>query len=441
VLTQSPIRYADSGGVAIAHQVVGNGERDLVIVPGFVSHLELLWEDPGLVRYLERLASFSRLILFDKREQGLSDRRGQAPTLEENVADLIAVLDDVRSRRATVLGISEGGGVAIAASVAHPDRVESIVLHGASPRILRDDDFPGARPEDLDRFLGRLLADWSGAGAIELFAPSLAYHQPARLFWGRLVRSGLSPTAARQLIATYYDHDVRELVPQVPVRALVINRIEDGLTPIEHARWLARRLPQAELLELPGSDHLPWAGDAGMALDEIEHFLTGERPAAGERVLATVLFTDLAGSTERAVAEGDEQWRKLLMAHDRIVDRTVVRHRGHVVKSIGDGVLAVFDGPARAIRAAHELRTRLEDLELGMRAGVHTGECELIGADVGGLAVHIAARVAAAAQPGEVLVSRTVTDIVAGSSLRFEDRGEHELRGVPGAWRLYAAHE
>jgi class 3 adenylate cyclase len=440
VLNQNPVRYAESSGVAIAYQVVGNGERDLVLVPGFAWHLELIWEDPALVRFLERLSSFSRLILFDKRDQGLSDRTGVATALDESVADLLAVLDDARSAQATVLGVSEGGHTAIAAAVAHPDRVNALVLHGTAPRVIAADDYRhGAPPEALDRFLGRLLADWAGAGALELFAPSQAYHQPSRVFWGRLLRSASSPAAIRRVVGGYAEVDVRALVPQVQQSALVLARMDDELIPIEHARWTARNLPNAELLELPGSDHLPWAGDAGMALDEIEHFLTGERPAGGERVLATVLFTDLAGSTERAVAEGDEQWRKLLMAHDRIVDRTVVRHRGHVVKTIGDGVLAVFDGPARAIRAAHELRDRLEELELTMRAGVHTGECELIGADVGGLAVHIAARVAAAAQPGEVLVSRTVVDVMAGSPQPFADRGEHELRGVPGSWRLYAA--
>ena len=436
-----PIRYADDDGVAIAYQVVGDGARDLVFVPGFVWHLEVIWEDPDVARFLRRMAGFGRLILYDKREQGLSDRTGQPPTLEQGMDDLLAVLNAVGAQRPVVFGISEGAPMCALFAATHPERCERLVLFGAYSRLVGSADHPaGVSEEDMEGFFAMVREGWGGPVALDLFAPSVAADETKRDWWARLLRQGTSPSGARNLLRMYYHLDVRGVLPAIGAPTLLVTRTGDRIAPPEQALLMAGGISGARFVELPGEDHLAFFEHPEAVLGEVEEFFTGRRSAPpGERVLATVLFTDIAGSTEHATALGDRRWRDRLEAHDRAVRREVAARRGRVVKTMGDGALAVFDGPARAIEAAAAIRDAVAPLDLHVRAGLHTGECELIGQDVGGIAVHIGARVAARAQAGEVLVSRTVTDLVAGSGLTFADRGEHELKGVPGRWRLFAA--
>jgi pimeloyl-ACP methyl ester carboxylesterase/class 3 adenylate cyclase len=432
------IRYADSGGVSIAWTAVGDGPRDLVLIPGFVSHLEVLWEHELSQRFLRRLASFARVILYDKREQGLSDRVGRPPTLEESMDDLQAVLDAAGSERASIVGVSEGGPMAVMFAATHPERVARLVVIGSYAKIVNGPDFDAGTPrEALEHFFAVLRSDWATDRVLQPFAPSA---DATDREWGRrLLRSGSSPAGARSLMELYLEIDIRHVLPAVQVPTLVIHRTGDLISPVAQGRYMAERIPGARLVELPGDAHIPFFGTQDDVLDEIEEHVTGTRgQRAPDRVLATVLFTDICSSTERAAAMGDARWRNVLTEHDRLVRTLVERHRGRLVKSTGDGALATFDGPARAIEGAAAIRDAIADLGLQIRAGLHTGECELIGEDVGGIAVHIGARVAATAGPGEIRVSRTVVDLVAGSGLRFEDRGEHELKGVPGAWRLLA---
>ena len=437
---QSEIRYADSHGVSIAWRTVGEGPRDIVFIPGFVSHLEILWEHEGSRRLLRRLSSLGRVVLYDKREQGLSDRTGRPPTLEDSMDDLRTVLDAARSDTATLIGVSEGGPMAILFAASHPERVSRLVLIGSFPRVARSDDYPAGRPEPVLReWLTSLRDNWGSDEVLRPFAPSADADPSAREWGRRLFRSGSRPGGAHSLLEMYLDLDVRHVLGSVTAPTLIIHRSGDLMAPIAHGRYMAERIPGARLVELPGPDHIPTLGDIGPILDEIEEHVTGTlAQREPDRVLATVLFTDICSSTERAAAMGDARWRNVLAEHDRLVRAEVERRRGRVVKSTGDGALATFDGPARAIEGAAAIRDAIADLGLQIRAGLHTGECELIGDDVGGIAVHIGARVASTAQPGEIRVSRTVADLVAGSGLRFEDRGEHELKGVPGAWRLLA---
>lgn len=435
------VRYADSSGLSIAWSQVGHGPFDIAFVPGFVSHQELLWDEPRVAGFFQRLASFSRVILWDKREQGLSDRIGRPPTLEDSMNDLHAVLDAAGSDRPMVLGISEGGPMALLFAATYPDRVDRLAVYGSWSRLMRAPDYPdGLPPRVLDHLGRRLVDEWGGPAALDEFAPSVVDEPGFRDWWGRLLRSGASPRAAAQLLALYRDIDVRGILGSITRPALVLHRSGDRMIRPTHGRYLGQHIPGAGYVELAGDDHLAFVGDAGAVLDEIQLFATGERPErVPDRVLATVLFEDIVASTERAAALGDARWRQLLAAHDRAVGGAVERTGGRVVKHLGDGTLAVFDGPARAVRAAVAMRDEARALGLEVRVGVHTGELERIGDDVAGIAVHIGARVAAAAAPGEVLVSRTVTDLVAGSGLSFAPRGEHELKGVPGRWALAAA--
>ncbi len=437
---QPETRYARNGDVSLAYQVSGQGAFDLVFVGGFVSHVELLLEEPIVAKFFERLASFSRLIRYDKREQGLSDHTGRPPTLEESMEDLRAVLDDAGSKEAALFGISEGGPMGQLFAATHPSRVRALVLYGTYARIVEAPDYPIGVPQGaLDLMRDRMKAEWGGPASIELFAPSLADDARFRSWWGRLLRSGSSPGGMARLMNLYREIDTREVLPAITAPTLVLHRSKDRLAPVTWGRYLGDNIPGARYVELPGRDHLMAAGDQDGLLDEVEEFLTGERrEREPDRVLATVVFGDIVRSTERAAEFGDARWRDLLAAHDARVREGLERSRGHLVKTMGDGFLATFDGPARAIRFGSSIRDEVRDLGLELRVGVHTGEIERTNGDIGGLAVHIGARVGSAAAPGEVLASGTVRDLVVGSGIRFADRGAHELKGVPGEWRLYA---
>jgi class 3 adenylate cyclase len=435
-----PIRYARNGEVSIAYMVHGRGPVDLLFLAGFISHLEVALELEQARRFWNRLASFARVISFDKRGMGLSDREGGDYTLENVVDDALAVLDAAGSSRAVVFGISEGGSAATLLAALHPDRISAMVQFGTYPRLSEAPDFPEGVPLPLLRgAFGQMVETWGDPATIDQWAPSLAGDPEVREWWGRMLRSGGSPASMRAIAQMYEELDVRPVLSTVTVPTLVLFRTGDRVIRPELSRVVARGIPGARAVELPGNDHLFCAGDQAALLDEVEEFLTG-RPAvvAGERVLATVLFTDIVGSTDHAARLGDRGWREVLARHERVVARELGRHRGRLVKSIGDGTLATFDGPARAVRSALAIREACAPLGLELRAGVHTGECELMGDDVTGMAVHLAARVEAAAAPGEVLTSGTVKDLVVGSGLEFESRGTHALKGVPGEWPLYS---
>jgi class 3 adenylate cyclase len=435
-------RYARSEDVNIAYQLVGEGPRDLVYVLGWVSHLELLWEEPSSARFLQRLASFSRLILFDKRGTGLSDRVPvqKLPTLEQRMDDVRAVLDAVGSERAALLGLSEGGPMCLLFAATYPKRTSGLVLIGSYARRLAADDYPwGAAPADYEAFLEDIEGNWGGPVGLEVQAPSVADDARFGTWWATYLRTSASPGAALALTRMNGLIDVRHALPTISAPTLILHRAGDRSLPIEGSRYLAKHIRGAKLVELSGDDHLPFVGDQDSILDEIEQFLTGvRRGPAADRVLATILFTDIVGSTEHAAVLGDRDWRDLLDRHHVLVRRELERWRGREVDTAGDGFLATFDGPARAIRCAFAVRDAVRELGLDIRAGMHTGECEVLGATIAGIAVHIGARVSALAAAGEVLVSSTVKDLVAGSGIEFEERGDHELKGVPGTWRIYA---
>jgi pimeloyl-ACP methyl ester carboxylesterase len=437
---EAATRYANSGGVSIAYQVHGEGPPDLVFVPGFVSHVELYWEQPTVARFFRRLASFSRLVLFDKRGQGLSDRPERPPALEESMDDLSAVMAAAGCERPAIFGISEGGPMAALFAATHPERVSSLILYGTYPRVLQAPDFPpGVPAEQLDALLELMKREWGGPVAIDLWAPSLVGDPAFERWWARFLRQGTSPAGAVALIDLYREMDAREVLPAIEVPTLVLHRRDDRVVPVRQGRYLAEHIAGARYVELSDADHLAMVGDQDALLDEVEEFLVGSRRAREpERALATVLFTDIVGSTERAAELGDRRWRDLLERHDAVVRRQLDIHRGREVKTMGDGFLATFDGPARAIRCACAIRDELSGIGIEVRAGIHTGEVELIGDDVGGMAVNIGARIGALAEPGEVRVSSTVKELVVGSGLEFAERGEHTLRGAPGEWRLFA---
>lgn len=433
-------RFARSGELQIAYQVVGDGPIDLVLVPGFVSHIEAIWEEPGAAAWLEHLASFSRLVLFDKRGMGMSDRPGTPSTLEQGMDDALAVMDAVGIERAALMGVSEGGPMSMLCAATHPQRVSALIEVGTFARMMEADDYELGLPgEVLDALLEVVSEDWGGPVAINLFAPSRADDRGFREWWARFLRLGTSPAGARAVLRMYEKLDVRHVLGAITVPTLVIHRSGDLAVQAAAGCYIAEHIPGARYVELPGDDHLPFASDWRSVSSEVEEFLTGERRAADvDRILATVMFTDIVGSTESAARMGDARWRELIARHDELVRRELARHRGRAVKTLGDGFLATFDGPARAIRCAHEIAGAVRSLGVEVRAGLHTGECELVGDDVAGMAINIGARVASLAGPGEVLVSSTVKDLVFGSGISFADRGEHTLKGVPGEWRLFA---
>jgi class 3 adenylate cyclase len=434
-------QYTKSGDVSVAYQVVGQGELDLVMVGGFATHLELGWDNPGLAHFYERLAAFSRLILFDKRGTGMSDPVPNVPTLEERMDDVRAVMDAVGSERAALFGMSEGAPMSILFSATYPERTSALVLYGAMARTTEDVDYPFAPPaEAIRQASNELIAPYWGDGStLEIFAPSIQDDPRAREGAARFQRYAASPSMVGQIFEMFLDIDVRSALPTVSAPTLVIHRRGDRVVNWRAGEWLASQIKGAKYLELPGIDHLPWVGDSDKVLDEAEEFLTGVRRAGEpDRLLATVMFTDIVGSTVRAVEMGDRRWREMLDAHHGVVRRELDRFRGREIKTIGDGFLAIFDGPARAIRCAQAITNAVRGVGLEVRVGLHTGECETMGTDVGGIAVHIAARVAALAQAGEVLVSSTVKDLVAGSGIKFVDKGTHTLKGIPDEWRLLA---
>jgi pimeloyl-ACP methyl ester carboxylesterase len=430
--------YTKSGDVNIAYQVVGDGARDLVLVPGFVSHLEIDWDEPRSAHFLERLSSFSRLIRFDKRGTGLSDRPGGIPDLETRMDDVRAVMDAVGSERAALFGYSEGGPMCCLFAATYPDRTTALILYGTyAKRTDPDDDYPWAATwEKRQAYADQVEREWGFESDLGTMAPNA--DAPLTAWWRSRARASASPGAARALVLMNSRIDVRGVLPTIRVPTLVLHRGGDLDSRLEEGRYIAGRIPEARFVELAGEDHIPWM-DADQIVDEVEEFLTGVRRGPDpDRVLATVLMTDIVGSSERAAELGDRRWRELLEAHHALVRKELARWRGREVDTAGDGFLATFDGPARAIRCATAIRDGLRAVGLEIRAGLHTGECEIIGGKIGGIAVHIAARVAAQAAPGEVFVSGTVRDLIAGSGIELEDRGVQTLRGIPGEWQLLA---
>jgi class 3 adenylate cyclase len=434
------IRYADSGGTSIAYEVFGEGPLSIVCAPGFVSHIEILQQLPPLAESFERFASYGRFIAFDKREQGLSDRVGRPPTIEEMTDDLRAVMDATETERAAIFGISEGAAAALMFAAGQPERCSHLAIWGGYARITESEDYPiGINPELLDSWGELMRREWGGPVALNVFAPSRAEDPEVRSWWAQLLRSGTSPRSATALMSLYKELDVRQALPLITAPTLVMHRTDDVAVPLPLGRYVADGIRGARFVEFPGRDHLLWTENPRPILDELEEFLTGTRQARPtERMLATVLFTDIVGSTASAARLGDREWGRLLDRHDDMVRREVGRAQGRVVKTTGDGVLATFDGPTRAIESGRAIVSAAPGLGIEVRAGLHSGECERRGDDLGGMAVHIGARVSAAARPGEVLVSSTLKDLVVGSGFDFDDRGTAELKGVPGEWHLYA---
>jgi pimeloyl-ACP methyl ester carboxylesterase/class 3 adenylate cyclase len=434
--------YAKSGDISIAYQVTGDGPLDLIVAPGWMSNVDMHWQMLGYEAWVARMTSFCRLIVFDKRGTGLSDRDVGEATLEERMDDLRAVLDAVGSERAAVLGFSEGGSLAMLFAASYPERVHALILFGTFPLTRTAPDFLEGEHLLVPFNEVRRIADeaWGEGKTLARISPSLA-HVPAAVEWmGRFERASLSPRAARAAIEWIAEIDVRRVACNLHVPTLVLHRADDQLIPVAMGRWLGDNIPGARFVELPGNDHAPWSGDIQPFAEEVEEFLTGSRGHAEiDRVLATVLFTDIVGSTERAVGLGDRGWQEVLRRHHSLVRDQLHRYRGVEQDTAGDGFFATFDGPARAVRCAQRICEAVREVGLDVRAGVHTGECERTGEKLAGIAVHIGARVLAQAQPGEVLVSSTVRDLVAGSGLTFSERGLHRLKGVPGEWKLYAA--
>jgi class 3 adenylate cyclase len=437
-------RYASDGDVRIAYQVFGEGPLHLLFAIGGNIAIDVGWEDPGFARFMRRLATFSRVILFDSRGWGASRTTVDiAPTVEAWADDLRLVLDTVGVERAAVMGFYAGGVMSTYFAAAHPDRVSSLVLLETSARMLRDDDYPiGMPPQARDRLIEGYVASYGSGNDLRTNAVSRKDDEQFRRWWGRSERMANGPVGAGAYWRALTSRDMRAVLPALRVPTLVVQRAGDPLVRASHGRYLADHIPDARYAEIDGDDHLFFVGDTDRMLDEIELFLTGSAASAEpDRLLASVLFTDIVGSTDTAAALGDRRWRELLDRHDALTQEHVTRFRGRVVKTTGDGALATFDGPARAIRCACALRDAAGDAGVELRAGIHTGEVEQRGADIGGIAVHLAARVQALAEPREVLVSRTVADLVAGSGIAFGDRGEHELKGVPGRWRLLAVQD
>ena len=439
---QPETRYARSEDGYVAYQVVGDGPLDLVFIPSWASNVEVMWEEPSIARFFPRLSTFSRVLCFDKRGTGVSDPVPLAalPTLEQWMDDVRTVMEAAGSKRAALLGTHEGGQMAILFAATYPERTSALILVDTCARHVRDVDYPWGLPADrVPGFLQRLEQVWGTGSYLDIFAPSVAHDERFRRWFARSQRLSSGPRAAATMHAAYLERDLRGVLPSIRVPTLVLHRTGNRYIRVGHGRYLAEHIPGAKYVELPGEDHLVMVGDTETMLGEIEEFLTGVRPLPeSDRVLATVLFTDIVTSTERSAQVGDRRWKDLLDQHDTLIRRELERHRGRLVKNTGDGILATFDGPARAIRCAQAIATNVKALGIEVRAGLHTGEVELRGEDVTGMGVNIAARVMGAASPGAVVVSSTVKDLVAGSGLRFADRGTHDLRGVPGEWRLFA---
>ncbi len=434
-------RYADSGGVRIAYQVFGSGDRDIVFVWGTWSHVELAWEMHGAARFLKRLARMGRTAHFDKRGIGLSDPIEGAPTLEERMDDVRAVMDAAGMERAAIVGVSEGAALAVVFAATYPARTTHLAVYGGFSRLLQAEDYPWGYDEDAAReMIEAVVADWGGGAVLPVLAPSNFGDETLVREWLRFERYAVSPAMFKKLLEMNLQIDIRAALPSVQAPSLVLHRTRDAFIPIDAGRELAARIPNSHFVELAGDAHL-FAIDPDQIADEIEEFLTGTRaPDPTDRVLTTVVFTDIVRSTELADKLGDRGWRELIERHDSEVRRQLARYRGVEVKVLGDGFLATFDGPARAIACAAAIREAVRPLGIAIRAGIHTGECEFVNGDVRGIAVNLAARIAAKALTDEVLVSSTVRDLVAGSGITFAYQGEHELKGISGAWRLFTAN-
>lgn len=435
-------RYALSGDMHIAYQVVGDGHFDIVFVHGWISHIEHLWEEPSIARFFRRLASFSRLILLDKRGTGLSDpvALNKLPTLEERIDDVRAVMDAAGSKRAVLIGTSEAGALNLLFAATHPNMTSAVILLNSYARLAWAEDYSfGINEEQAAHLLDAVAREWGKGVAFEALVASQTNNQLMRDWWQRYQRLAASPGAAVSLLRMAFETDARGVLASINVPALILHRIGDPFTGPEHGRYLAQNIPGAKYVELAGSDHLFFSEDADQLIAEIQEFLTGVRePEEPERVLATILFIDIVGSTQHATAQGDQRWREIIERYYNSVHRELERFRGKQISTSGDGILAMFDGPARAIRCASAATEAVRRLGLEIRAGLHTGECDVVGNAISGIAVHMAARVADKAAANEVLVSSTVKDLVAGSTIRFEENGRHSLKGFEGEWHLFS---
>jgi class 3 adenylate cyclase len=432
-------RYARSGDVHIAYIVEGEGPVDLVWIPPWISQVEYLWSEASMAAVLDRLKSFARVITFDRRGSGLSDPLHGAPTIEEQMDDVLAVLDAAGSERPAIAATLEGGPMAAMFAASHPDRVSHLIMYATFARSVHAPDYDWAWPaEERKARMDACVERW-GEGLVAGSVAESRMGDARFMEWaGRLERLAASPATIARIFDLIGEFDVREVLPSIRVPTLVMHRRDDTFINVEHSRYLAERVPGARYVELEGADNMFAVGDTEAIMGEVEEFITGTRHAREpDRMLATVMFTDIVDSTQRAADLGDRDWREILERHDQLFRRALDFHRGREIKRTGDGFLATFDGPARAIRCAASVTEAVRELGLELRAGLHTGELEVMSDDLGGLAVHIAARVMSRAEAGEVLVSGTVKDLVVGSGIDFEDRGTHELRGVPGDWRLF----
>ena len=416
---------------------------DVLMVPQWLSNIEQYWDQPSAAYFLRRIASFGRLIMFDKRGTGLSDGVQTTQALEERMDDVLAVMDAVGSERAVVFGPSEGGPMAALFAATYPERCVSLILYGACARWLKAPDYPEGRPPELVAAYGRRwIEGWGSGASLNVLAPTLAADERFRGWWGRFERHSVRPGMVAPIFEVINALDIRAILPAIRVPTLVLHRHDDRLIDVSNARYLAAHIPGARYVELPGEDHIFFAGDAEALLDEIEEFVTGSRGAHDpERILATVMFTDIVRSTEHAARLGDRRWHDLISDHDRLLHGQIAVYRGRTIRTTGDGVFAAFDGPARAIRCALSVVDAAHALDVDLRAGLHTGECQLAGEDLAGVTVHIGARIADLAEPSQVLVSGTVRDLVVGSNIPFSFRGVHSLQGVPGEWRLFGVDD
>ena len=435
-------KYAKSGGVNIAYQTIGEGALDLVYVMGWVSNLDHFWEDPSYSRFLNRLASFSRLILFDKRGTGLSDRvhESELPTLEQRMDDVRAVMDAVGSNRAALLGVSEGGPMCALFAATYPERTSALIMYGTYAKRIWSPDYPWApTPEERQKWYDLLEQGWGGIVDLQTMAPSVATDEHFKEWWAAYLRRSASPGAALAFARMNTQIDIRHVLPAIRVPTLIIHRAGDLDARVEGGRYMAEQIPGAKYVELPGDDHLPWVGDQDKILDAVEEFLSGIlHPPELDRVLATVLFTYIVGPGSQAAELGADQWREVLGRHHALVRKELERFRGREIEATENKCLAIFDGPARAIRAACAVRDAARWLGVEVKAGLHTGEFEMIGDSISGVALVIGAQVADQAATGEILVSSTVKDLVSGSGIEFSDRGVHVLEGSPGEWKLFA---
>jgi pimeloyl-ACP methyl ester carboxylesterase len=432
--------YTRSGSVNIAYQVFGDGPRDLLLVPGWISNIDVFWEEPTVVRFFEGLAEFSRVLLFDKRGTGLSDRVSGIPTLEDRMDDVRAVMNAANSKQATLFGYSEGGPMCALFAATYPERTDALVLMGSYARRQSAPDYKyGLTDENSEQLLEEIESAWGSPLDIEQRIPSLAANPRFRSWWAKFMRAGASPASAAALMRMNFQIDVRPILQSIRIPTLILHAKHDRVVDIGAGRYLAQNIPNARLVEIDANDHVPFGDSMVQILDEIQQFVTGRSDIHGDdRVVSTIMFTDIVDSTRVAAEMGDSTWRDSLDAHHVMVRRQLAVHRGTEIKTTGDGFHATFDGPARAIRCGQAICQSVETLGLKVRVGIHTGECVRLGGELEGIAVHIAARIGALAEAGQVLVSQTVRDLVAGSGIQFDSQGVHQLKGVDGEWTVCA---